>query len=245
MTLATRGAAYGRPYLDSSVYIAAIKGSTTEDPQRVTVSAQLLTEAQSGRIRIIASTFLHAEVIRDRGEEKPLDPSKELVVDGFLQRSFISWVELDIAGGRAARALIRRYGVKPPDAVHLAAAVRGKADIFFTWDARLIIATGGDLQKGTPGNVDGLLVTTPYVFQAAQQPLDLFGATLGLPTASWAPNALPAPPGAPLPPASADVQAEQDETQPASDEANVKLAQRGAGDAATEDLEPPSDPSLK
>jgi len=160
--------AYSTPYLDTSVYIAAIKGPTTEDPNRVQVSAQVLTEAESGRLRIIASTFIHAEVIRDRGEQAPLDPAKETIIDGFFQRSFISWVELDVTGGRLARRLSRRFAIKPPDAVHIAAAIRGKADVFFTWDDRLIGAVSGD--------VDGLAVCQPYVYQAAQPQLDLFAA---------------------------------------------------------------------
>lgn len=178
------GKAYSRPYLDTSVYIAAIKGPTTEDPERVKLSAHVLTEAELGRVRIIASTFLHAEVIRDRGENQPLNPAKELLVDNFLQRSFISWVELDIAGGRDARVLARRYGLKPPDAVHVAAARRGKADVLFTWDERVIVATGGDPTTGVPGSVDGLPVTTPYAFQAAQQPLDFFGGQVTPPGSS-------------------------------------------------------------
>jgi len=242
MTLATAaGKAYVRPYLDSSVYIAAIKGSTTEDSQRVKVSAQVLTEAQVGRVRIIASAFLHAEVIRDRGEDKPLDPTKELVVDNFLQRSFISWVELDIAGARDARTIVRRFGLKPPDAVHLAAAVRGKADIFFTWDERVIVATGGDPQQGAPGNVDGLLVTTPYVFQAAQQPLDLFGVTTGLASGSWAPLGLPPASEAPVPPA-ADTPAESvDEAQSTGETESDELSATEEGGVADGNLVQPTD----
>lgn len=166
--------AFSRPYLDTSVYVAAIKGPTTEDPGRVALSAQVLAEAEEGRLRVVASTFLHAEVIRDRGESVPLDPAAETVVEKFLQRSFIAWVELDVAGGRSARALARRFNLKPPDAVHLSAAVRGRADVFFTWDARLISATGGNVDEGTAGDVDGISVTTPYVFFPPQQTLDLF-----------------------------------------------------------------------
>lgn len=160
--------AYRTPYLDTSVYIAAIKGPTTEDPQRVAVSARILAEAEADRLRIIASTFIYAEVIRDRGEEAPLDPEKITLVDRFLDRPFISWVELDIVGGRLARKLVRRYGVQPPDAVHLAAAIIGKADVFFTWDDKLMVAVDGA--------VDGLPVSAPYVFQGPQATFDFFAS---------------------------------------------------------------------
>lgn len=163
--------AYVRPYLDTSVYIAAIKGPTTEDPERVKRSAQVLTEAEVGRLQVIASTFILVEVIRDLGEPAPLNPSKESLVENFLQRQFIAWVELDVSGGREARKLARRLNLKPADAVHLAAAIRGKADVFFTWDERLIDRTAGD--------VDGLAVTFPYVPQGAQGrlPLEYFEPT--------------------------------------------------------------------
>ncbi|GEM_PF-627167 len=166
----TNEKAYVKPYLDTSVYVAAIKGPTTEDPARVRRSAEVLRQAEAGRLQVVASTFVLAEVIRDRGESAPLDASKETLVDKFFQRQFISWVELDVTGAREARKLARRFSLKPADAVHLAAAIRGNADVFFTWDERFINNTGGA--------VDNLAVTFPYVFQGPQGrlPLDLFAA---------------------------------------------------------------------
>jgi predicted nucleic acid-binding protein len=109
--------AYSRPYLDTSVYVAAIKGPETEDPERVKTSAQVLSEAEAGRLHIIASTFLLVEVIRDRGEAAPLDPAKETLAEKFFQRQFISWVELDVTGGRDARIVARRFNIKLADAI--------------------------------------------------------------------------------------------------------------------------------
>jgi hypothetical protein len=73
-------------------------GPETEDPERVKTSAQVLSEAEAGRLHIIASTFLLVEVIR-------------------FQRQFISWVELDVTGGRDARIVARRFNIKPADAI--------------------------------------------------------------------------------------------------------------------------------
>lgn len=157
------GDAYSTPYLDTSVYVAAIKGEQAE-PGRGKVSSDVLAEAEASRLRIIASTFVVVECAKDKGGPA-LDPAEEPLIDGFLQRSFISWVELDVAGARDARRLVREHSIKPPDAVHLAAGLRGKADIFFTWDDVLVAKVGGE--------VDGMTVCNPYVFQGPQA-YDLF-----------------------------------------------------------------------
>lgn len=65
----------------------------------------------------------------------------------------------------------------------------------FTWDERAIVSMGGDPENGVPGDVDGLPITTPYVFQSAQPPLDFFseqpvlGVPLSVTSVSPAPSA--------------------------------------------------------
>jgi predicted nucleic acid-binding protein len=123
---------YTRPYLDSSVYIAAIKGDGAE-PGRGDISAQVIELARQGHFQIVASTFVVAEVIKD-GKQPPLSASEEAAIDGFLQQPFIEWVEVDLLVAKAARGIARQHGLKPVDAIHLATAVRAGADQFLTWD---------------------------------------------------------------------------------------------------------------
>jgi predicted nucleic acid-binding protein len=124
--------AYQRPYLDSSIYIAAIKGETAE-PGKGDLSGQVISLAQQGHFPVIASTFVYAEVIKDRNAPK-LTPQQEATIDGFFEQSFITWVEVDLVIAKAARNISRQLGLKPPDAIHLATAARVGADQFLTWD---------------------------------------------------------------------------------------------------------------
>jgi hypothetical protein len=106
---------YIRPYLDANVYIAAISGPGVEDPSRVDTAAKILKSAEEGRLRIIASTLLIAEVVRD----KPVAPGGQGVFDQFILHRFISWVEVDFNLARRARVLAQTYGFTGADAVHV------------------------------------------------------------------------------------------------------------------------------
>ncbi len=96
---------FQRPYLDSSVYISAIKGEQAE-PGRGDLSAQILKSAQGGGFPIVASTFVVTEVIKPKGGPI-LTAAQEAAVDKYFERSEIVWVELDMLTARKARDLAR------------------------------------------------------------------------------------------------------------------------------------------
>jgi predicted nucleic acid-binding protein len=129
--------AYTRPYLDANVYIAAIKGPKTEDPDKVQIAATILQLAEDGAFQIFASTLLAAEVIKVPGDPNPLTPHQENVISGYFYRDFIVMIEVDLLIAEKARQLARDHGLKPPDAVHLATAIRAKCDQFLTWDEKV------------------------------------------------------------------------------------------------------------
>lgn len=123
---------YTRPYLDSSVYIAAIR----DEKNRGAIVRQVLDAAEKEQIQIVASTFVAAEVIRMKGESAPLSPDRESKIEAILRSDRILWVELDLTLALEARKLSRTHGLKPGDAVHLASAMRAKADVLFRYDDR-------------------------------------------------------------------------------------------------------------
>jgi len=149
-------ARYGRPYLDSSVYIAAIK----DEENRALVVRQILEAAEKREIQIVASTFVAAEVIRMKGESLPLSSEKESEIDDLLKSERILWVELDLTVALEARKLARVHGLKPADAVHLASAIRAKADVLFRYDDRFASAN----------EVAGLALCEPFWFGDASFP---------------------------------------------------------------------------
>lgn len=149
---------FARPYLDSSVYIAAILGEEAE-PGKSDLSAQILELGRTGRFPILASTFVFAEVIHDRTREA-LDADQEASIDGYLSQDFITWIEADLPIAKKARSLSRFYGLKPVDAIHLASAIRAKADQFLTWDET-------DFTDGT--EIEGVHVHRPHLTELPVQ----------------------------------------------------------------------------
>lgn len=127
---------YIRPYLDSSVYIAAIKGPECEgeDALRAPIARSILQGAVDGRYAVVASTWIRAEVIRDRSEPVNRGPEDLTVIRGFLDHGFIEWVEVDVLLADKAQRLASDHNLKPADAVHLASAIRGHADVLLRWD---------------------------------------------------------------------------------------------------------------
>ena len=128
---------FERPYLDSSVYIAAIKG----EEGRWEIAKRILDDAAAGKLQLVASTFVIAEVIKGP-EGTQLTVEQERVIDGYFQHEFITWVELDMIVARDARRLARLHGLKPADAVHLASAIKGGADQLLRWDDKFRLREG-------------------------------------------------------------------------------------------------------
>jgi predicted nucleic acid-binding protein len=139
---------YLRPYLDSSVYIAAIKG----EEGRAETAKHTFEDAEQAKLQIVGATFVIAEVIRAKGQS-PLSSADEQLVDQYVMRPHMMWVELDVSLALEARRLARAHNLKPADAVHLASAIRGGADVLFRWDDRFV--AGG-------GNIEGIAVSEPY-----------------------------------------------------------------------------------
>ena len=59
---------YRRPYVDTSVYLAAIN----DEIDRAPIAREIFEAAGRGDIAIVASTFVAAEIIRPRWEPAPL-----------------------------------------------------------------------------------------------------------------------------------------------------------------------------
>lgn len=139
---------FKRPCLDSSVYIAAINN----EPGRVEIARDILNAADEGQIQIVASTFVAAEVIKMKGEGEPLSPESETKIDAILRSPRIQMFELDLSLAIEARRVARLHSLKPGDAIHLATAIRAKADVLLRFDNRF----------RTNGQIEGIEVCDPY-----------------------------------------------------------------------------------
>jgi predicted nucleic acid-binding protein len=146
------GAIYSRPYLESSVYIALIKGEFINGIDRGDIAQRILDDASNGRWPILTATFTLAEVLKDKGRPI-LTPDEERRIDAFFRHDYIKLVTLDRRVAEHARSLARQHGLSPADAIHLASAIRSQADELLKWD------------KGFPRTmIEGVTIKDPYWF---------------------------------------------------------------------------------
>lgn len=115
-------------YVDSDIFLNVIKKEKGLWP----ASYKVLRAAHRGDIQLVASTLLLVELNGYKGDVDPGE--RDHVVDEYLERLEIQWVEVDILIAREVRQLAANYRLRGPDATHLATAVRMKADYFVSRD---------------------------------------------------------------------------------------------------------------
>jgi len=131
-----------------------------DNPSRLSVSKALLERAQVGDYELYASTFVYAEVggnqlIRE-GQVKDSSAATGTVSDFFEQR-LIRYVDVDFLVAQAAVKISREHGLRGPDAVHLASAIRARCDVFMTWNSK-------DFGRLYGNRVDGVLLREPHLW---------------------------------------------------------------------------------
>lgn len=127
---------YTKPYLDSNIYIWTIVGPQGDETEKPHISAEILELAEKGAFQVYASTFIEAEVVKDP-HSPPLNENQEETISRFFDRNFFVWLEVDRLIAQKARQLVREGNWKPPDAIHVATALRAECDALLTWDEPL------------------------------------------------------------------------------------------------------------
>lgn len=133
-------------YLDSSAFIAAIKAESGSEPIQ-----QLLEEVDRGRLTLIAATASLVEV-RGGGRSHSVDPLTDKRIRGILEGPSVVLVELDRIVAAKARDLTVAHHLRTWDAVHLASAIVGGAEVLMTIDNDFPLDT----------MVEGVWVCKPY-----------------------------------------------------------------------------------
>jgi len=130
----TKPSIYTNPYLETTVFIALIKGEIVEGIDRGQIAQNILDDASRERWAILTSTLTIVEVFKKRNHPA-LTEVEEQKIDAFFKHEYIKLVTLDRPVAEHARKLARVYNLRPIDAVHLASAIRAKADQLLTWDS--------------------------------------------------------------------------------------------------------------
>ena len=133
-------------YWDSCVFIDALR----KTPGRWEHIRYLEDDARSGGSYIYTSTLTIAEVVRCKDDETFTDAERRLIANYFTH-SFVKIIPVDRIVARAAADIVRVHRLKPPDAIHVATALRAKCAVLYTYDG---VDGGGLLAKhdqiGTP-----------------------------------------------------------------------------------------------
>lgn len=139
---------YRKPYLDSGVFIAWIKGEVVKqkDAQGTEISIDrgkigesVLTLAESQVYPIIISGLTLAEVHKKKGREALPAEQNQNILD-YFEHDFINIVSVDRNIGEEANRLCVLHADKklsPCDAIHLACAKKAGCDVLLSWDEGL------------------------------------------------------------------------------------------------------------
>ena len=142
-----------RRYWDSDCFLGWLQA---EDGKKEPCG-QVLTLAAKGEIEIITSALTIAEVLHLRGRQ-PIPADKRQQVIAFFKRSYIITMSVTRRLAEESREFVWDHGIDPKDALHVAAALSAKVDVFNTFDKPLISKS---LKIGNPK----LLIETPKVKQ--------------------------------------------------------------------------------
>lgn len=140
-------------YLDSNCLIYAItdgKGSET--------IKELLLRATTGKLSVVISMISYVEA-RGYGNSDPYPPELDKQAIDILDHPNLTRVELSRRVALTARRLAHTYPLKNWDAIHLASAIEGGAEVFMTEDS--------DFRRGE--SVNGVWIDEPYI--PGDQPL--------------------------------------------------------------------------
>lgn len=124
---------YRYPYLDSSVFIAWLKGEIVDGIDRKRIAEHILRAAERGVYRLCISALTIAEVHKKRGSKR-LTEHEQIEILRFFEHDYLDVVSVDRLIGEQAHLFCREYALSPADAIHLACALRAQCDVLLSWD---------------------------------------------------------------------------------------------------------------
>ena len=114
-----------RTYLDSSVYLAFLKGETKQAASGLTraeLARRILSSAEAGKLEIFTSAVTIVEVRRVGNSPIRFQPNALDAINAIFERTSTKMVEVSRELALRAQALATGYGLRTMDAIHLASA---------------------------------------------------------------------------------------------------------------------------
>jgi predicted nucleic acid-binding protein len=128
---------YLKPCLDSSFFIAWLKGEVVKGVRRGDIGAHILSQAEADDFKIHTAAITLAEVHKLRSTPALADDEDERIL-AYFEHDFIIIIDVDRGIGEQANRLCRQYGILPNDGIHLACALRAGCDVLLAWDDRFV-----------------------------------------------------------------------------------------------------------
>lgn len=152
-------------YWDSCVFIDLLQ----QTPGRIDVLRDLVQLAKEGQLKIVTSAFTIAEVV-GLSTERPVPHEDVQKIKAFFENDYIFLRQVDRATVELAADIGRVSKIRPPDAVHLATAIRAKCRMVHTYDGdepnpgpKKLLHHDGKI--GTPA----LSIKVPFVARTVKQ----------------------------------------------------------------------------
>ncbi len=116
---------------DTCVFIDAHQQTT----KRIEDILEVERHAKAQKIRIVCSAMAVAECVKLCKDAPPTDEEIQQIRD-YFDRSWVTVIPVDRPVAKRAADLVRQHDLKPPDAIHLATALR-QPDVqcLMTYDA--------------------------------------------------------------------------------------------------------------
>ena len=143
-----------RRYLDASVFVAFLNEETiptADGTPRVAVARRILEQADAGNDRVVTSVLSIAEVRLFPDATAGTPPGGA----GVFGLPNVHTVNVDREIALMARRLGVEYNLKPPDAIHLATAIRHNCGELLVWDEAFV-------RRVNRRPISGLWVGEPY-----------------------------------------------------------------------------------
>jgi predicted nucleic acid-binding protein len=139
---------YKQPYVESSVFVAFIKGEVTQGPNHdqdaKKIFDSIIDAAKAGMFPIVTSALTIAEVFKNM-KNPPLTDQQNEDLRPYFREDYIQIVEIDRDVGDRANELCRTLqaevgfkAMRPNDAIHIASAERAECDVVLAWDPDFI-----------------------------------------------------------------------------------------------------------
>ena len=124
-------------YWDSCVFISCIQ----HDAARFGILGAIVEEAKSEKVILVASTMVIAETVKLSGDAQLWKQECDKI-RAFFDNEFIEIVDVTKEIGESAANICREHGLKPPDAIHVATALKYGCKCMHAYDGQLLALNG-------------------------------------------------------------------------------------------------------